>query len=513
MPDVRSSLHVLNEVFTSASIVKVLHGAEYDIIWLQRDFGLYIVNLFDTYRASRQLERTTGHSLASLLAEYTEFVPDKRYQLADWRIRPLGEEMLHYARSDTHFLIYVYGKIVHDSRLTPESIQDIRKRSAQTAQQAYSHAVYDFETGVGPAGWRGLLERSGKSVLWNIDGPHTDTPLDVFGIRRFETFRAAHDWRDRTARETDESPRYILSNKMLQKIAESLPDSMEELNTALGAEMRGILKEKADNLLDAIKVGRAEAEDRVAALRATADQPDTAAAERPATAPPAAQLNGTAATPLFSMRTPSAFTRPLEAVKSSLFAKLSSDSKGTRVSAFDKILSKVHGDLIGQMENTTVAPKSENGQMQANGSGPRAASPPARSIEADLSNVEATSSVLDGDHLFVSKEQRAQKAAKKEEMDADIIQISSKPRGSKRKSGDMAGQTKRESAIEPFDYSKVTSVLDAPVGEAGDDRAAKKQKKKDKKEKSKAGNNREDGFANAPKSMNQPKAGNKSYTF
>lgn len=30
-----------------------------------------------------------------------------RYQLADWRVRPLSEDMLHYARCDTHFLLHV----------------------------------------------------------------------------------------------------------------------------------------------------------------------------------------------------------------------------------------------------------------------------------------------------------------------------------------------------------------------------------------------------------------------
>ena len=33
---------------------------------------------------------------------------DKRYQLADWRIRPLQQEMLLYARMDTHYLLYMY---------------------------------------------------------------------------------------------------------------------------------------------------------------------------------------------------------------------------------------------------------------------------------------------------------------------------------------------------------------------------------------------------------------------
>jgi hypothetical protein len=28
-----------------------------------------------------------------------------RYQLADWRVRPLPPDMLHYARADTHFLL------------------------------------------------------------------------------------------------------------------------------------------------------------------------------------------------------------------------------------------------------------------------------------------------------------------------------------------------------------------------------------------------------------------------
>ena len=33
---------------------------------------------------------------------------DKRLQLADWRIRPLTADMLHYARADTHSLLYIY---------------------------------------------------------------------------------------------------------------------------------------------------------------------------------------------------------------------------------------------------------------------------------------------------------------------------------------------------------------------------------------------------------------------
>jgi len=57
-----------------------------DIIWLQRDFGLYIVGLFDTYWAARTLG-FAGHGLAFLLKKYIDFDADKQYQLADWRLR------------------------------------------------------------------------------------------------------------------------------------------------------------------------------------------------------------------------------------------------------------------------------------------------------------------------------------------------------------------------------------------------------------------------------------------
>ena len=57
-----------------------------DVIWLQRDLGLYLVGLFDTYNATQTLGFAAG-SLAFLLKKYVHFEADKRYQLADWRIR------------------------------------------------------------------------------------------------------------------------------------------------------------------------------------------------------------------------------------------------------------------------------------------------------------------------------------------------------------------------------------------------------------------------------------------
>ena len=45
----------LRPIFDNPRIVKVLHGADSDVEWLQRDFGLYLVNMFDTGQAARTL--------------------------------------------------------------------------------------------------------------------------------------------------------------------------------------------------------------------------------------------------------------------------------------------------------------------------------------------------------------------------------------------------------------------------------------------------------------------------
>jgi len=100
--ELRGELQILNEVFVDPEIIKVstsdtqphriadgwqvFHGSQMDIIWLQRDFGLYVVGLFDTYWAARTLG-FQGHGLAYLLKKYADFDADKQYQLADWRLR------------------------------------------------------------------------------------------------------------------------------------------------------------------------------------------------------------------------------------------------------------------------------------------------------------------------------------------------------------------------------------------------------------------------------------------
>ncbi|KAJ1621025.1 ribonuclease H-like domain-containing protein, partial [Pavlovales sp. CCMP2436] len=108
--ELRGALGALNEVLTDPSVTKVLHGADSDIIWLQRDLGLYLVGLFDTGQAARVLGLPSA-GLAYVLRHFCGVHADKKLQLADWRQRPLTDDMAAYARADTHYLLYVHDRL------------------------------------------------------------------------------------------------------------------------------------------------------------------------------------------------------------------------------------------------------------------------------------------------------------------------------------------------------------------------------------------------------------------
>ncbi|ONK65510.1 uncharacterized protein A4U43_C07F37850 [Asparagus officinalis] len=100
------AMGILRPVFADPSICKVLHGADNDVLWLQRDFHIYVVNMFDTAKACEVLSRPQK-SLAYLLEAYCGVSTDKRFQREDWRLRPLSPEMIQYARTDAYYLLYI----------------------------------------------------------------------------------------------------------------------------------------------------------------------------------------------------------------------------------------------------------------------------------------------------------------------------------------------------------------------------------------------------------------------
>lgn len=224
-----SSLGTLAPVMADADIEKVLHGGEYDVMCLKRDFGFEFANLFDTHTACRTLGwKKTG--LRDILARVFDVHVTKRYQRANWGARPLKPEMLDYARLDTHYLI------------------PLRHRLAQDLKKA--------------GRWEEALE--GSERLTSAD-PHDNgfDPQGFWGIRyatkldprAAAILRELYLYRDSQARSRDYPAFKIMGDKTLMAIAQSAPSSPKALNKLPGMTS-GQVRRYGKGILDAVAHGR-----------------------------------------------------------------------------------------------------------------------------------------------------------------------------------------------------------------------------------------------------------------
>lgn len=237
---------LLGPVFADPNIVKVLHGSRGDIGWLQRDFGIYLCNIFDTGEASKML-KYGSNGLAFLLEKHCGFKADKKWQLADWRIRPLQTKAIHYARADTHFLLYCYDVLRMElSKLSKEDIGDVDEAGVCL--------------GRGAPGICAVLEQSRK-LCFSVYEKELFTPESFYDIykrmegksgilseKQLSVFAAVFAWRDTLSRQLDESPGYILPRGQMFHIACKMPSSKRELETCLKSKSK-VLMSRVDELL------------------------------------------------------------------------------------------------------------------------------------------------------------------------------------------------------------------------------------------------------------------------
>eukprot|EP00537_Pseudo-nitzschia_pungens_P013781 CAMPEP_0172387508 /NCGR_PEP_ID=MMETSP1061-20121228/4802_1 /TAXON_ID=37318 /ORGANISM="Pseudo-nitzschia pungens, Strain cf. pungens" /LENGTH=678 /DNA_ID=CAMNT_0013117159 /DNA_START=236 /DNA_END=2272 /DNA_ORIENTATION=+ len=113
-------VHGLARFFEDPTIVKIGHGIRsLDVQSLQRDFGLFVVNAFDTYEAATVL-RLPEMGLAKICAHYglknSELYKDLKaqHQASDWMHRPLTSDKILYGRYDVHYLVRLRRLMMRD---------------------------------------------------------------------------------------------------------------------------------------------------------------------------------------------------------------------------------------------------------------------------------------------------------------------------------------------------------------------------------------------------------------
>ena len=111
---------LLNPLFSDPSIVKIGHSiGGLDTQSLHRDFGIFVLNAFDTYEAATVL-RLKHAGLAAVCRHYGIVNPElyvslkEKYQRTDWRRRPMTEPMIRYGRYDIHYLIALRALMIRD---------------------------------------------------------------------------------------------------------------------------------------------------------------------------------------------------------------------------------------------------------------------------------------------------------------------------------------------------------------------------------------------------------------
>jgi ribonuclease D len=186
------------------------------------------VNLFDTMIAARILgEPQVG--LGSLLDTYFEIKVDKRFQRANWGLRPLTRVMLDYARMDTHYLFDL--KSLLEEQLKQRDLWELAKED------------FNILCNVEPP----TIETNGKSC-WKICGS-----THING-RQAAILQSLCTYRDQQARKMDLPHFKVFSNAFLVDLCKDPPHTLEELGSKRGVTER-ILKRHGANLLRAVQQG------------------------------------------------------------------------------------------------------------------------------------------------------------------------------------------------------------------------------------------------------------------
>jgi ribonuclease D len=220
-------LSALAAIFTDPQIEKVFHAVEYDLVCLKRDYEITITNLFDTMQAARIL----GYArvgLDSVLEGQLGIKVNKKYQKADWGERPLSQEMLNYARLDTHHLL---------------DLRDCLKEELQ-ARGRWELAQEEFVR---------LAEGNGNGKV-EVPAWQRVKGSQKFTDRQLTILQELCSWRDKQARNMNRPPFKVIDDRRLVGIALTLPETLNDL-ISLGLTTRQ-LHIYADEILKAVRRGK-----------------------------------------------------------------------------------------------------------------------------------------------------------------------------------------------------------------------------------------------------------------
>lgn len=220
LPGGRRALEPLRDLLEDPSRRVLLHGGEFDVGCLKRDYDLHLGGVWDTQQAASYLGWTrTGYG--AVVQRVCDVELPKAYTRYDWSRRPLPREVLRYAVQDVLYL--------------PPVAAALRRwvRSADLEEEV----AIAFQA-VESASWNGGFR---PGAVWEIRGARV-LPETSKGV-----LVALYAWRERVAQRLDLPPGRAIHNQVLLALSRRPPTRPSQLRR-LGVPRR-ITERWSDELL------------------------------------------------------------------------------------------------------------------------------------------------------------------------------------------------------------------------------------------------------------------------
>ncbi len=215
-----TALDPLWSTLESDEYTTILHGGEFDVACLRRDFGLQLGGVWDTQQAASLLGwEKTGYG--AVVERVCSVELPKAHSYFDWGRRPLKEEALQYAVDDVRYLLQVAERL----RL------EVERADIEEEVGIASGAVMESR-------WNGGFRTDG---FWKIKGALALEPVAL------QRLAALYRWRDSIARLVDAPPGRVLNNRLLVALSRRSRLQPEDLRR-IGVSSR-LRSERGDELM------------------------------------------------------------------------------------------------------------------------------------------------------------------------------------------------------------------------------------------------------------------------
>ncbi len=228
----------LGPLLADPSILKVLHGADYDVTTLKRDFGFRFASIFDTMIAARFLGLPEVGLQAMARAELGVEL-SKASQKDDWSRRPLNPVQEAYALADVQHLIPLQARLA-------AKLEALGRLGWVLEESAAVAALEPARSGSDPLAWQ------------KVKG------LRRLSRRQLALFQGLYAWRESVAVATDIPSYKLLSNETLFTLAETSPPTISDLGAVRGISPR--IRQKSSEIVRVLREAHALPEDALPVL-------------------------------------------------------------------------------------------------------------------------------------------------------------------------------------------------------------------------------------------------------